>query len=149
MLNPILVKQYEVENSDLHELLLLPRAICKDSNYKCCSSCYLYWGPPSEKHREQSLQSMSLQMDLLLVTFCWSFFVNGEADPRQTGLTSTRINDVINDVIARQHPSSFIFELFGGHINLLWDSTHFWDRKILLSDPSIITEKLEPMIAYW
>ena len=59
-LSPSLVRQYQVEDEELHGLLLSPRSVCTSDAYQACPSCYrALTGSKNQKRKTPPVKSIA------------------------------------------------------------------------------------------
>jgi hypothetical protein len=78
-LNEELIQQYQVQDEDLHGLLLSPRAKLNDKGYQCCSSCKLSLASQTEACPQYSIANgFPIEAEgngLITNIICW-FIIN-------------------------------------------------------------------------
>lgn len=112
-----LIEQYQVEDSDLHGLLLSPRAqsFCEGKHYQCCSSCYL--SLKKSKNDEMSNPPKFSIANGFAIGHIPSVlkFKNKHGEQREKSIdTEKALDDIFSAAISPVRPFGYVHAYTGG-----------------------------------
>ena len=113
-LSPILVSQYEIDDTDLKGILLSPRAYFDENGFECCVSCRDALRPSKQENAGSHPPKHAIANGFVIGHIPSTLHIEGEDSPRQIDLTDESFNDVLRAAVALQRPYGFIFALNGG-----------------------------------
>ena len=114
ILNPIVVEQYQVDDIDLHGILLSPRAFNDDNGYECCESCRDAMRPSKQENAGTHPPKHAIANGFVIGHIPQILWIDGEDEPRRSGLTDESFNDAMRVALSLQRPYGFIFAFTGG-----------------------------------
>ncbi len=119
-----IVDQYCIQY--LKGLLLSLQSFNGGDNFECCLSCNESLMPSKAKEAGSKPPKHAIANGFAIGYIPSNLFIDGESDPRQTGLENKHISDIMCTAIAHQRPYGFIFAFMGSaHQSLMGQFSFF------------------------
>jgi hypothetical protein len=127
-LNPILKEQYQLDDNDLHGMLLSPRAYrLSNGKYECCEACYRSLRPnrvcsgfKPPKH--------AIANGFAIGYIPSELWICGEENPREFGISDELISDMSMQQWQYSAPTRMCLHLLVAHISQLRAILFFRDK---------------------
>jgi hypothetical protein len=116
-LNPILKEQYQLDDNDLHGMLLSPRAYrLSNGKYEFCEACYRSLKPSQSKKLGSGFKppKHAIANGFAIGYIPSELWICGKENPREFGISDELISDMMHAAVAIQRPYSYVFAFVGG-----------------------------------